>query len=310
MKSPAQDRQHPHRHRPTLGRRRHPWDTGSLLSREWGGTDPRGDASRALMSSALWRSRFPGARAHGPPLRRAPSPLARAERGRERGSQRGRPGPAPPGSPLRGRSAGNPLLPRAPPTPPPRSAPLPRPPEGRARSPAGRRPPSPGPRRLNLQRDSRVRVRGWGGGAPARRRPAHSFAPATHRGRQGAARARGAAAAELRPHSLRATPTPPPATPEPTELRRLCLPGLAPARSLDKHFRGSGGRAGFWHRNCSRAGAARPPGRGGASEPGAPRPRPPGSLLTLVAPRSPRAPPATAGTPSFNCSSDCSPPAT
>lgn len=114
----------------------------------------------------------------------------------ERGSQRGRPGPAPE-SPLRGR----PRLraPRsgcAPPTPRPRIAPLPGPRAARA----PRRPttPFPGSPTAEPAADSRV------GGSPAQRRP-RSASPATHRRREGAARGAG-----WRPRSSSLSPRPDP----------------------------------------------------------------------------------------------------
>lgn len=58
---------------------------------------------------------------------------------------------------------------------------------------------------------------------------------------------------------------------------------------------GKRGRAGFWHRNCSQAGAASLPGRGGASVPGASGPAP-----GLLANPWSRGPQATADTPYFN----------
>lgn len=121
---------------------------------------------------------------------------------------------------------------RAPPTPRPRSAPLPGP-RGPRALPGARRPPARTPT-AEPAADSRVRGR-----PPAPRRPAQL--PRLLTAGAGALRGRGAAAAAELRNSLR-DPTP---ESEPTEPRRPCLPGLYPARSLDKHFRGSGGGQGF-----------------------------------------------------------------
>lgn len=51
---------------------------------------------------------------------------------------------------------------------------------------------------------------------------------------------------------------------EPIEPQQLCLPGLSPARTLEKHFRGSGGGKGFGTGTASGPELPGPPGRGGA----------------------------------------------
>ncbi|MEJ1277232.1 hypothetical protein NN561_008145 [Cricetulus griseus] len=144
-------------------------------------------------------------------------------------------GPAPLPSPLGGRSSGNPLPARpAHSAAPQRASSRPR---GPRALPGGRRPPSRTPT-AEPALDSRVRGR-----SPARRRPARlprllTVGARVLRGRGAAA----AAAADAELGTLSATRPP---SSEPTEPRRLCLQGLSPARTLDKHFRGSGGRQGF-----------------------------------------------------------------
>lgn len=177
------------------------------------------------------------------------------------------------------------------PTARPRSVVSPRRPRLREAAPAAPRPlrgpatrlfPARGPRRPTTPSrtrtaepaaDSRVR------GSPAQRRP-RSASPATHRRREGAARTRGGGRGA--PHSLR-DPTP---DAEPTEPRRLGLQGLSPARTLDKHFRASGGGQGLapellagWSCQPSREGRGLRARRQ--------RTRPPGSLLTPVVPQAP-----------------------
>lgn len=184
-------------------------------------------------------------------------------------------GPAPLPSPLGGRGSGNPLRLRpAHPAAPQRASSRP---AGRARS-AAADDPLPGPRQLNLQRTAGSEARPPGAGpAPLPR--------LLTVGAKGAARARGGGRGA--PHSL-CDPTP---YSEPTEPRRLCLAGLSPARTLRQALPGERGRTGFWHRNCSQAGAASPPERGGASPPGASGPAP-GLLAHPCGPAGPRLRPA------------------
>lgn len=64
---------------------------------------------------------------------------------------------------------------------------------------------------------------------------------------------------------------------EAIELQRLCLQGLSPARSLEKHFRGSGRGKGFGTgtaRGQERPGLPGGAGRGGASPPASATPPP------------------------------------
>lgn len=206
----------------------------------------------------------PGARVHRPPLRRRRAHYSRRGGGEERERWGG--GVAARAARPRSRVPSASLAPgtrscRAPPTPRPRSAPLPGPCGPRA-LPGARRPPSRTPT-AEPAADSRVRRR-----SPAPRRPAQLSRLLTDGAR--ALRGRGsAAAAELR-NSLR-DPIPrlgADGASAPMSTRPLSCP--KPRQALP----GERGRAGFWHRNCSRAGVARPPGRGGASEPGA-RPRTP-----------------------------------
>lgn len=78
---------------------------------------------------------------------------------------------------------------------------------------------------------------------------------------------------------------------EPIEAQQLCLQGLSPARTLEKHFRGSGGGKSFGTGTARGLELPGPPKRGGAGRSGAGlvpvssvKP-PPDSSLTLSAPR-------------------------
>lgn len=124
----------------------------------------------------------------------------------------------------------------------------------------GRRPPSRTPTAEHAV-DSPVR------GSPARRRPRSAsprYSPSARRRCEGAG---------WRPRSSSLSPRPEPllgadGASAPVSTRPLSSPN--PRQALP----GERGRAGFWHRNCSQAGAASPPGRGGASATGASGPAP------------------------------------
>lgn len=202
--------------------------------------------------------RFPAPGCTDPHCGGAEPTIARAEREREKdwggGSQRGRPGPAPESPPRPQLREPAPAAPRPLRGPAARLSPGP---AGRARSPAFDDP-LPGPRQLNLQRTA-----GSDGARPPRAGPLSfpGYSP-TERGRcEGAGRRRPRSSA-----TLSATRSP---DSEPTEPRRLCLPGLSPARSLDKHFRGNRGGQGF---GTGTAPGLELPGLPGGAEPLNPAP--------------------------------------
>lgn len=222
--SPARDRQHPHRERPTLGLTT---PLGHRIITETG----RGDRSkrRRKLDTDVQCSLavpVPSVRVHRPHSG-GTEPTCPMQRG-----GRSADGRAPLRSPpsAGGRGSGNPA-PAAPrPLRGPASRPFP------ARGPralrGGRRTPSPDPRRLNLQRTAGSEARSPSAG-PARRPRLLTVGAKALRGARGGSRGAPHSPRDLTPCS------------EPTEPRRLCLQGLSPARTLDKHFRGSGGGQGF-----------------------------------------------------------------
>jgi hypothetical protein len=215
---------------------------------------PRGGGSRAPAPGPSLLSRFLA------PCSTQNQTGAAATTGRAetRGSHGRRPSPSPLRNPNTNNSSANPLPGSAPPTPQPRNPLLP------ARRPRRR------PQRSELSSsdpDSLARSPEPGRAAGARerqprRRPVAVLVPFP--GHSPSARALGGRRARVGgPEPRCFDPDWSPCS-EPMEPQRLCLPGLSPARTLEKHFRGSGGGKDFGTGTARGLKLPGPPGWGGA----------------------------------------------